>query len=76
MLYLSVSHRISLIKLSWSILYRARLVEVTHLTPGKKAEKQELCGKGMTSVKQNNDTALKSTCSHVVIGEGLIQPLQ
>lgn len=31
----------------------------------------------MTSVKQNNDTALKSTCSHTVIGEGLlIQSLQ
>lgn len=30
----------------------------------------------MTSVKQNNDTALKSTGSRTVIGEGLIQSLQ
>lgn len=29
----------------------------------------------MTSVKQNNDTALRATRSHTVIGEGLIQSL-
>lgn len=29
----------------------------------------------MTSVKPSNDTALKSTHSHAVIGEGLIPPL-
>lgn len=53
------------------------LVEVTHSTSGKKAGEQKLPScKGMTSVKQNNDTALKSTCSHTVIGEGLIQSLQ
>lgn len=34
------------------------------------------CLSGVTSVKQNNDTALKSTSSHTVIGEGLIQALQ
>lgn len=53
------------------------LVEVTHSTSGKKAGEQKLPScKRMTSVKQNNDTALKSTCSHTVIGEGLIQSLQ
>ena len=48
------------------------------VTSGKKAGEQKLwrSGKGMTSVKQNNDTTLKSTCSHIVIGEGLIQSLK
>jgi hypothetical protein len=33
--------------------------EVIHITSGKEAGKQKLlCLKGMTSVKQNNDTAL------------------
>lgn len=49
-----------------------------HLTSGKKAGEKKLwrTGKGMTSVNQNNDTTLKSTCSHIVIGEGLIQSLK
>lgn len=75
--YIGVAPSITLIKLFWRVWHAAMLVEVTHSTSGKKAGEQKLPScKGMTSVKQNNDTALKSTCSHTVIGEGLIQSLQ
>lgn len=74
---LGAVNSITLTKLSWRVWPTARLVEVTHVTPGKKAGEQKLPGcKGVTPVKQNNDTALKSTCSHAVIGEGLIPSLQ
>lgn len=76
-MYIGAVHSIALIKLSWRVLYTAMLVEVTHITSGKKAREQKLCSrKGMTSVKQNNDPTLKSTCSHTVIGEELIQSLK